>query len=267
VSRDASIRFDGWEISQLPEKGLNRLRGLEIAMIMQDPMLSLNPTMTVGTQIVESLTYHLGMKRKPARWRAVELLKSVGIPMPERRVDQYPHHLSGGLRQRVAIAMALACEPRLLIADEPTTALDVTVQAEVLDLLQRQQTERNMAMILITHDLGLVAGRTHEIAVMYAGKIVEMASTTELFSHMRMPYTRALMDSIPRLNDPPHTRLRAIGGQPPDLIDPLQGCRFAPRCPMAGKRCLEEEPPFEAHDRGDHMFACWHPVGDMELAP
>ena len=267
VSRDASIRFDGREISQLPEKGLNRLRGLEIAMIMQDPMSSLNPTMTVGNQIAESLIYHLGMKRKPARGRAIELLKSVGIPMPERRVDQYPHQLSGGLRQRVAIAIALACEPKLLIADEPTTALDVTVQAEVLDLLQHLQEERNMAMILITHDLGVVAGRTHKIEVMYAGKIVEQAQTSEFFSDMRMPYTRALMDSIPRLADPPHTRLSTIAGQPPDLIDPLQGCRFAPRCPMAGKRCLVEDPPFEAHDRGDHMFACWYPVGNRELAP
>jgi peptide/nickel transport system ATP-binding protein len=260
MSRDASIIFDGREITQLPEKGLNRLRGLEIAMIMQDPMLSLNPTMTVGTQITESLTYHLGMKRKPARGRAIELLKSVGIPMPERRVDQYPHQLSGGLRQRVAIAIALACEPKLLLADEPTTALDVTVQTEVLDLLQHLQKERDMAMILITHDLGVVAGRAHEIAVMYAGKIVEQAQTSELFSDMRMPYTRALMDSIPRLDDPPHTRLSSIAGQPPDPIGLPIGCRFAPRCPVAGKRCLEEDPPFEAHDRGGHLFACWYPA-------
>ena len=223
--------------------------------------------MTVGTQISESLTYHLGMKRKPARERAIELLKAVGIPMPDRRVNQYPHQLSGGLRQRVVIAIALACEPKLLIADEPTTALDVTVQAEILDLLQRQQAERDMAMILITHDLGLVAGRTHEIAVMYAGKIVEMALTTELFSHMRMPYTKALLDSIPRLNDPPHTMLRAIGGQPLDLIDLPHGCRFAPRCPRAEKRCLEEEPPLEAHDGSDHLFACWYPVGSSGVTP
>ena len=260
VSRDASIRLDGREISRLPEKGLNRLRGLQTAMIMQDPMLSLNPTMTVGTQIAESLTYHLGMKRKTARDRAVELLKAVGIPTPGRRVNQYPHQLSGGLRQRVVIAIALACEPNLLIADEPTTALDVTVQAEVLDLLQHLQEERNMAMILITHDLGLVAGRAHDIAVMYAGKIVEQAQTPELFSHMRMPYTRALMESIPRLNDPPHTRLRTISGQPPDLIDPPPGCRFAQRCQRAAGRCFEEEPPFEAHDATDHLFACWYPA-------
>ena len=267
VSKDASIRFDGREISQLPEKRLNRLRGSEIAMVMQDPMSSLNPTMKVGKQIAESLTYHLGMKRKPARWRAIELLKEVGIPMPEQRVAQYPHQLSGGLRQRVVIAMALACEPKLLIADEPTTALDVTVQAEILDLLQRQQTERNMAMILITHDLGLVTGRTHEIAVMYAGKIVEMAPTSELFSHMRMPYTQALLDSIPRLNDPPHTRLRTIAGQPPDLIDPPTGCRFAPRCQKAKTRCKKEEPPFATDNRRDHEFACWYPVGSAEVTP
>lgn len=260
VPEDARISFDGRDLIRLPEKGLNRIRGIEIAMVMQDPMSSLNPVKTVGSQIIESLTYHLGMKRKPARRRAIELLKEVGIPMPEQRVDQYPHQLSGGLRQRVAIAMALACEPRLLIADEPTTALDVTVQAEILDLLQRQQTDRNMAMILITHDLGLAAGRTHEIAVMYAGKIVEMASTTELFSHIRMPYTQALMDSIPRLNDPPPTRLRAIGGQPPDLIDPPAGCRFAPRCSRAKTRCENEEPPFASGNRRDHQFACWYPV-------
>lgn len=266
VSSNASIRFDGREFTQLPEKGLNRLRGLEIAMIMQDPMLSLNPTMTVGTQIAESLTYHLGIKRKPARERAVELLKAVGIPMPARRVNQYPHQLSGGLRQRVVIAIALACEPKLLIADEPTTALDVTVQAEVLDLLQRLQEDRNMAMILITHDLGLVAGRAHDIAVMYAGKIVEQAQTPELFSHMRMPYTRALMDSIPRLDDPPHTRLRTIAGQPPDLIDPPPGCRFARRCQRAADRCFEEEPPFEAHDGTGHLFACWYPAESSGVA-
>ena len=265
VSRDVSIRFDGREISQLPEKGLNRLRGLEIAMIMQDPMLSLNPTMTAGTQIAESLTYHLGMKRKPARERAIELMKSVGIPMPDRRVDQYPHQLSGGLRQRVAIAIALACEPKLLIADEPTTALDVTVQAEVLDLLQHLQEDLNMAMILITHDLGMVAGRAHDTAVMYAGKIVEQAQTPELFSHMRMPYTRALMESIPRLDDRPHTRLRTISGQPPDLIDPPPGCRFARRCELAAGRCFEEEPPFEAHDGPGHLFACWYPAESSEV--
>jgi peptide/nickel transport system ATP-binding protein len=266
VSRDVSIRFDGREISRLPEKGLNRLRGLEIAMIMQDPMLSLNPTMTAGTQIAESLTYHLGMKRKPARERAIELMKSVGIPMPDRRVDQYPHQLSGGLRQRVAIAIAIACEPKLLIADEPTTALDVTVQAEVLDLLQHLQEDLNMAMILITHDLGLVAGRAHDTAVMYAGKIVEKAQTSELFSHMLMPYTRALMNSLPRLKDPPHTRLRTIPGQAPDMIDPSPGCRFAPRCPDAEERCFEDEPPFEAHDGTDHMLACWYPAESSGVA-
>lgn len=265
VPEDTRILFDDRDLTGLSEKSLNRVRGLEIAMIMQDPMSSLNPTMTVGKQVIESLTYHLGMKRKLARERAIELLKAVGIPMPEGRVNQYPHQLSGGLRQRVAIAMALVCEPKLLIADEPTTALDVTVQAEVLDLLASLQAERNMAMILITHDLGLIVGRTHEIAVMYAGKIVEMAPATKLFSHIRMPYTQALMDSIPCLNDPPHTRLRTIGGQPPDLIDPPTGCRFAPRCSKAKTRCSKEGPPFAADDKSDHQFACWYPVGVSEV--
>ncbi|MCP4693720.1 MAG: ABC transporter ATP-binding protein [Desulfobacterales bacterium] len=260
VPGEARIRFDGRDLNGLPEKQLRRIRGKEIAMIFQDPMTSLNPVMTVGRQVAESLSHHLKMKRKKARERTIALLGMVGVPMPEERVDQFPHQLSGGLRQRVAIAIALACEPRLLIADEPTTALDVTVQADILDLLSREQARRRMAMILITHDLGVAAGRTHEIAVMYAGKIVERASTPALFSGARMPYTRALMDAIPRLADPPHTRLKTINGQPPDLIHPPAGCSFAPRCREAEPRCREKEPVLVGRNGSRGRFACWRPV-------
>ncbi len=260
---EVRIRFDGQDLNGLSEKELRRIRGKEIAMIFQDPMTSLNPVMTVGGQVAESLRHHLKTKRKQARERAVELLRIVGVPTPEERVDQYPHQLSGGLRQRVAIAIALACEPKLLIADEPTTALDVTVQADILDLLAREQARRDMAMILITHDLGVAASRTHEIAVMYAGKIVERSSTSELFSGTRMPYTRALMDAIPRLVDPPHTRLKTIDGQPPDLIHPPRGCRFAPRCQRAEPRCEKKEPALVGRNgcgHRTHWFACWRPI-------
>ena len=261
VGDDSEILFAGRDLRRLKNRELRKLLGPEIAMIFQDPLTSLNPVMTIGAQIGETLTYHLGMKTSAARDRAVELLTSVGIPLPEQRVAQYPHQLSGGMRQRVAIAMALACEPRLLIADEPTTALDVTVQAEILDLLRRQQRERNMAMILITHDLGVVAGRADDVAVMYAGKIVEWAPTVELFANMRMPYTEALLNSIPKLDDPPHTPISAVGGRPPDLISPPTGCRFSPRCRYAADRCRQEEPPLDrSGDRADHLFACWHPI-------
>jgi oligopeptide/dipeptide ABC transporter ATP-binding protein len=200
------------------------------------------------------------MDKQAARDHATELLKQVGVPMAGRRFNQYPHQLSGGLRQRVAIAIALACEPQLLIADEPTTALDVTVQAQILDLLAKLQEKTRMAMMLISHDLGVVAGRTHETAVMYAGKIVEQAATDELFNHISMPYTRALMDAIPRLANPPHTTLQAIGGQPPDLIDPPRGCRFAPRCTRARDRCRQQEPALRNIQGHAHRFACWYPL-------
>jgi len=184
----------------------------------------------------------------------------VGIPNPGHRTRQYPHQLSGGLRQRVAIAIALACEPELLIADEPTTALDVTVQAEILDLLARRQTETNMSMILITHDLGVAAGRADDIIVMYAGKIVEQAPAGQLFSTIRMPYTQALMNSIPHLENPPHTTLDSIEGQSPDLTNLPQGCSFAPRCSRVQKRCTKEEPPLSFNSCQNHMYACWYPV-------
>ena len=194
------------------------------------------------------------------------MLRSVNIPEAERRFDEYPHQLSGGMRQRVMIALALACGPRLLFADEPTTALDVTVQAEILNLLQDNQADRFMAMVLVTHDLGVVAGRTDEIAVMYAGRIVEQARTSVLFARMRHPYTEALLRSIPRVEDPSHTRLRVIIGRPPDLLDPPPGCSFAPRCPYVQDRCHVEVPTFESSGLDGHRFACFYPLGTPENA-
>jgi peptide/nickel transport system ATP-binding protein len=210
------------------------------------------------------LRYHLDVSKDFAQETALSLLQSVGIPEAERRLKEYPHQLSGGMRQRVMIAIALACGPKLLFADEPTTALDVTVQAQILDLLQKQQRERFMAMILVTHDLGVVAGRADDIVVMYAGRIVEKAPTRTLFTQMRHPYTQALLKSIPKLSDPSHTRLEAITGRPPDLIHPPVGCKFAPRCPNAQARCLEEEPPLHERDTPGHEFRCFYPVGTPE---
>jgi peptide/nickel transport system ATP-binding protein len=254
-------RFDGRELFQLSREALRRLRGRELAVIFQDPMTSLNPVLTIGNQIGEGLSQHLGLGVYAAAARAVELLAEVGIPEPERRARQYPHHLSGGMRQRVAIAIALSCEPRLLIADEPTTALDVTVQAQILDLLARERQKRQMALILITHDLGVVAGRTDEVAVMYAGRIVEHAPTRALFKHMRSPYAEALMQAIPKLHAPPHTRLVAIGGTPPDPTRPVPGCSFSPRCRYAQDHCRRAAPPLHGDD-GDHHYACWFPLPD-----
>lgn len=260
VSSKSRIYFDGLELNQMSSMALNTVRGPGIAMIFQDPISSLNPVMTIGHQIAESLIHHFGMKKNKAWNRSVELLKSVGIPNPGQRARQYPHQLSGGMCQRVAIAIALACEPKIIIADEPTTALDVTVQAEILDLLAQRQTEKKMSMILITHDLGVVAGRTDDIVVMYAGRIVEQAPAKQLFSTMRMPYTQALMNSIPRLENRPHTTLNSIEGQSPDLTNLPRGCSFAPRCPRVRKRCTRKAPPLSFDSMKDHLFACWYPV-------
>ncbi len=254
------VMFDGRDLASLPAEALRRLRGPELAVVFQDPMTSLNPVLTVGTQIVETLQAHLGMDTTAAVRRGAELLAEVGIPAPEQRLRQYPHQLSGGMRQRVAIAIALSCEPRLLIADEPTTALDVTIQAQILDLLAREQRRRHMAMILITHDLGVVAGRTDEVAVMYAGRVVERAPTTQLFARMRMPYTEALLAAIPRLDSAPHTPLPAIAGRPPDPTRPLAGCSFAPRCKYADEQCHASKPPLVDPAGLDALHACWHPL-------
>ncbi|HTO01255.1 MAG TPA: ABC transporter ATP-binding protein [Microthrixaceae bacterium] len=259
------VLFEGSNISDLSEDEHRRLWGTEMAMIFQDPMTALNPVMKIGNQITESLRFHLDMGKSEAKATAVALLHAVKIPEPEKRFSSYPHEMSGGMRQRVVIAVALACGPKLLFADEPTTALDVTVQAQILDLLDQQQSERYMAMILVTHDLGVVAGRADHIAVMYAGRIVEHAPTKELFQNLKMPYTEALLSAIPRLSDPSHTRLMAIGGRPPDLTAPPVGCAFSPRCPYVQKRCREESPPLVASpDNPEHQFACFYPVGSPE---
>ncbi len=259
-----SVKFAGEEILGLGAKQMRHLWGREMAMIFQDPMSSLNPLMKIGRQIVEPLKIHLDMPDPEAKATAVRLLKDVRIPEAERRLNQYPHELSGGMRHRVMLAIALACGPTMLFADEPTTALDVTVQAQILDLIGEQRRDRNMSVILVTHDLGVVAGHTDEIAVMYGGRLVEKAPTTTLFANMKMPYTKALLRSIPKLTDPSHTRLATIAGRPPDLVNPPRGCRFAPRCPYARERCVEEEPVLTQADSPDHSFACFYPVGSPE---
>ena len=255
------VFFEGRNVLELKDKEMRNIWGQEMAMVFQDPMTSLNPVMKLGPQITESLRYHLDMSKSEARQTAFSLLMSVGIPEARRRLNEYPHQLSGGMRQRVTIAIALACGPKLLIADEPTTALDVTVQAQILNLLQTQQREREMGMILITHDLGVVAGRTDEIAVMYAGRVVEKAPTHILFRDMKMPYTEALLKSIPRITNSSHTRLEAIPGRPPDLVNPPKGCKFAPRCSYVQERCLDEEPPLLPGAHPGHEYRCWFPVG------
>jgi len=260
VGEEAVIEFQGRDLLRMPANLLRQIIGNQITMIFQDPLTALNPVMKVGRQISEVLVHHLKIDKKTAHARALMRLQQVGVPMPEHRFGQYPHQLSGGLRQRIAVAIALACEPQLLVADEPTTALDVTIQAEILDLLSRLQEEKQMAMVLISHDLGVVAGRTQVTAVMYAGKIVEQAPTDVLFNSMAMPYTRALMDAIVRLEDPPHTQLKAIAGQPPDLADTLPGCRFAPRCQLSTARCRHQAPELICMNGMDHWVACWHPL-------
>jgi peptide/nickel transport system ATP-binding protein len=225
-------------------------------------MTSLNPVRRIGIQITESIRFHLGYSRNAARDRAIELMTLVGIPEPTRRLEQYPHELSGGMRQRVTIAIALACHPKLLIADEPTTALDVTVQKQILDLLDRLQGELGMSMILITHDLGVVAGRARRTAVMYAGRIVEIADTTTLFEQTRHPYSKALLNSIPRIERASHQKLEAIAGRPPDMVLQRRGCPFAPRCPQAQQQCLDEDPLMSGSP--GHRWRCHFPVGTPE---
>ncbi len=261
-----SVRFAGQETLGMNPKQMRHLWGREMSMVFQNPMVSLNPLMKVGKQIMEPLGIHLGMDKQNARDTALALLRDVRIPEPEKRLDQFPHELSGGMRQRVMIAIALACGPTLLFADEPTTALDVTVQAQILELIGEQRRDRNMSVILVTHDLGVVAGHTDEIAVMYGGRLVEKAPTRQLFANMKMPYTKSLMRSIPKIEDPSHTRLFTIPGRPPDLVNPPKGCGFAPRCAYARERCLDERPPLVTTAESDqHSFACWYPVGSPEF--
>jgi oligopeptide/dipeptide ABC transporter ATP-binding protein len=260
VVRDGHVYYDGTDIIGYSQDQMRSVWGSEMSMVFQDPMTSLNPVMKIGKQITESLVHHLSMDKGEATETALALLQSVGIPEPAQRLEEYPHQLSGGMRQRVTIAIALACGPKILFADEPTTALDVTVQAQILNLLQRQQTERHMAMILVTHDLGVVAGRTDDIAVMYAGKVVEQAPTSVLFDKMKMPYTEALVSSIPKLENKSHTRLEIISGRPPDLVNPPKGCNFAPRCKYVQDKCREEEPPLAPAETPGHLYRCWYPV-------
>jgi len=266
-----AVRFADADIYALTPGQRRRLWGQDIGMVFQDPMTALNPFKKIGTHLTESLKVHLGLHKAQARARAIELLRTVGIPEPGRRVDQYPHELSGGMRQRVVIAMALACDPQLLIADEPTTALDVTVQQQILDLLESLNASLGMAIILISHDLGVVAGRADRVAVMYAGRIVETAPTAEVFTNPRHPYTEALLAAIPRLGDAVHTRLDTIPGGLPDMTQPASGCAFAPRCRYAQSDCLTTTPALSTDSGGDpgttgHGFACHHPVGTTEKA-
>jgi oligopeptide transport system ATP-binding protein len=250
------ILLEGRDILKMSDNDVRRIRGKEIAMIFQDPMTSLNPVLTVSRQLCEAVQLHLGMNKDQARARAVDLLKLVGIPNAEQRLDQYPHQFSGGMRQRVMIAMALSCNPKLIIADEPTTALDVTIQAQILDLMRTLQSERDTGVIMITHSMGVVAGMADRVQVMYAGHIVETASTEEIFANPRHPYTVGLMKSIPRLDETAKTKLEPIRGLPPDLIDLPDMCPFVPRCNYAREKCEQKRPPLLEVSAGHHS-ACW----------
>jgi len=251
------VWFDGRDLLKVSEGEMRQVRGLEIAMVFQDPMTSLNPVYTVGFQIMEVLKLHQGMDNAQARERAGELLAMVGIPSAEQRLDDYPHQFSGGMRQRAMIAMALSCDPKLLIADEPTTALDVTIQAQIVDLVKRLQKQLGMAVMWITHDLGVVAELAKKINVMYAGYIVERGNVRDIYKRPRHPYTIGLLGSLPRLDEAPGTKLVSIPGLPPDLIALPPGCPFAARCVYRVDRCLDEMPSLEEVDRVDHTVACW----------
>lgn len=261
------ILFAGRHIPDLSEHEMQRVRGNEISMIFQDPMTSLNPVLSVRTQITETLQLHQNMSPKAAKERAVELLEMVGIPSPATRVKQYPHQFSGGMRQRVMIAMALSCNPKLLIADEPTTALDVTIQAQILELMRDLKQKLNTAIILITHDLGVVAGLCNRVQVMYAGKIVERGNLEDIYYKAKHPYTWGLLKSVPRLDATEKKRLVPIFGQPPDLLAPPEGCAFWPRCDYAMAVCQQEQPEFRQVE-GEHEVACWltHPAAAAHLA-
>ena len=250
------IEFEGRNLLTLAPKELRAIRGNRVAMIFQEPMTSLNPVLTIGDQVAEAAIVHQRLSRRAARARAIEMLQQVGIPDPGARVDDYPHQLSGGMRQRVMIAMALICHPQILIADEPTTALDVTIQAQILELLARLQQQLGMAVLLITHDLGVVAGTADRVVVMYAGQVVETAPTPELFARPRHPYTEGLMASIPRL-DRPRQRLHSIPGSVPAATAWPAGCRFHPRCPFAWEKCRTEEPPLLDTEAAGHTARCW----------
>jgi oligopeptide transport system ATP-binding protein len=248
--------FQGQDLLKMKADEIRHVRGNKISMIFQDPMTSLNPVLTIGEQVGEALQQHLGMDSRAARRRSVELLDMVGIPIPEQRVDEYPHQFSGGMRQRVMIAMGLSCNPQLLIADEPTTALDVTIQAQIVELVKHLQEEIGMSVIWITHDLGVIAGLANRVVVMYTGQIVEMAPVDDLYGDPRHPYTIGLLGSLPRLDAQTHQQLTSIEGMPPDLTALPKGCSFAPRCPYVINRCLAEEPTLR-RVAPHREAACW----------
>jgi oligopeptide transport system ATP-binding protein len=266
--KDGEVIFEGENLLTLSEQRMQKIRGSKIAMVFQDPMTSLDPTMRVGKQIVESLRKHLGLSGQRAKERAVELLTLVGIPNPEDRVRQYPHQFSGGMRQRVVIAIALSCEPQILIADEPSTALDVTIQAQILELLRELQEQLGMSVMLITHDLGVVAHTAHRVAVMYAGKVVETGTLREVFYNPQMPYTWGLLSSIPLPTADRSQELIPIPGSPPDMLNPPKGCPFTPRCPYSMRICAEEMPEYTTFS-AEHKAACWlhHPMAPNVEAP
>jgi len=261
---DGEVLFDGQDLLKLKEDELRDIRGNRIAMIFQDPMTSLNPVLTIGRQITEALELHLHMNKEQARKRAVQLLEMVGIPGAESRLDDYPHQFSGGMRQRVMIAMGLSCDPQLLIADEPTTALDVTIQAQIVDLTRRLQDELGMAIIWITHDLGVVAGMADRVLVMYSGFIVEEGNVNDLYAHPRHPYTLGLLRSIPRLDLGRQKRLIPIDGLPPDLLEPPTHCPFAPRCSFVQEKCWQENPSLVEVTPG-HKAACWVDISGVAV--
>ena len=249
------VLFEGRDLTKLPEPEMRAIRGAKIAMIFQEPMTSLNPVFTIGNQIAEAVRLHQKTSRGEARERAIEALKMVGIADPQRRVDDYPHQLSGGMRQRVMIAMALSCNPQLLIADEPTTALDVTIQAQILDLIRDLQSRLKLAAILVTHDLGIVAEYADTVTILYAARVMEQAPCNVLFKEPLNPYTKGLLDSIPGIDGTRHHRLQAIPGTIPSALQPPSGCRFHPRCPMAIPNCAKIDPPLE-EKRPNHHVAC-----------
>jgi oligopeptide/dipeptide ABC transporter ATP-binding protein len=254
---EGEVLYKGTDLLEISDSGMQNYRGNEIGMIFQDPMTSLNPVYRIGAQIAEAIRAHEDIDKRGARARAVELLRQVGIPNPETRVDDYPHQFSGGMRQRAMIAMALSCNPSILIADEPTTALDVTIQAQIVDLINRLKDDFKSAVIFITHDLGVIAEIADEIIVMYAGRVVEQGSTRDLFYDPQMPYTWGLLGSIPRLDRPRVERLHTIEGAPPSLINLPQGCKFRPRCPHAFEKCMEEPELENRVETPGHLDRCW----------
>ena len=263
---DGEILFEGEDILKIGATDMRRIRGNRIAMVFQEPMSSLNPVLTVGRQLTETLELHLKMSPSKARMRACELLDMVGIGDPEKRLRDYPHQLSGGMSQRVMVAMAISCNPRLIIADEPTTALDVTIQAQILELMQSLSRDLGMALVIITHNLGVIARYASRVLVMYAGKIIEMGRSHEIYHNSGHPYTKGLLNSIPRLDDPAGTKLDPIGGLPPDLTERPLGCSFAPRCKYAIEKCVNEVPPLV--NVGElHQAACWRSDELLDIGP